>query len=442
MNNYNEQDLNNLFEKAKTEPVHSSFEETKQQFINSSDAANASDKRWIGKIINLKSIIMITLISAITLTVVFHTDSTVEKKPLQQQKIVMVSEESDSSEILNEPIKVIQDYYKEEIHKSVKAKPFNTDTLVKERIKLAPQSQQKIVEEIEAKTNSVRAIFSDPFRFPKLTDKEIAENHKQKAKMTKHLAKFNEKYYSYIPSSNYKKVSIQGFYIQKTEVSNLEYRTFLFDLIIQNRKEDFLIAQPDQKMWTKEFPSASTEPMELNYFSHPAYDEYPVVAISRAGAELYCKWLTLETIKGFPKKTDKLNDVRIPTNWEWMLAASGSIESNDYPWDGDSTTNEKGCYLANYAPKTGMFSDGGFFPVKVSSYLENAFGLFCMSGNVAEMIYYTSTKKVPGTKGGSWNSSASELKVDGKDLWKGKTAPSVNIGFRPVITYTGNTYFK
>ncbi len=29
----------------------------------------------------------------------------------------------------------------------------------------------------------------------------------------------------------------------------LEYRTFLFDLLIQGRKEDFLLAKPDQKLW-------------------------------------------------------------------------------------------------------------------------------------------------------------------------------------------------
>ena len=42
---------------------------------------------------------------------------------------------------------------------------------------------------------------------------------------------------------------------------------------------------------------AFNEPMKEHYFSHPAYDNYPVVAISREGAELYCKWLTKEANK-------------------------------------------------------------------------------------------------------------------------------------------------
>ena len=70
--------------------------------------------------------------------------------------------------------------------------------------------------------------------------------------------------------------------MQTTEVTNLEYRTFLFDLLIQGKKDEFLKAKPDQAMWTKEYKYAFLKPMEEHYFSHAAYDEYPVVAISRA----------------------------------------------------------------------------------------------------------------------------------------------------------------
>jgi len=232
-------------------------------------------------------------------------------------------------------------------------------------------------------------------------------------------------------------LSISLFYMQKTEVTNLEYRTFLFDLIIQNKKDDFLTAQPDQTMWTKEYPSAFNEPMKENYFSHPAYNNYPVVAISKEGVELYCKWLTLETVKAYPKKASNLNDVRLPHDWEWKLAASGGKSSNNYGWNSNSTMNSSGCYLANYNPiNESANSDGGYYTVQVNSYNPNSFGLYCMSGNVAELVIeeFKNGKYIYRTRGGSWNSSAEELEINGPDKWKGRTEPSVNIGFRVVMS--------
>src|SRR5690606_21271821 len=66
----------------------------------------------------------------------------------------------------------------------------------------------------------------------------------------------------------------------------------------------------------------------------------------------------------------------------------------------------------------------------------NDFGLYCMSGNVAEMVYYEDENNLPGTRGGSWSSIGQELQItEGNDRFKGSTKPSVNIGFRPVITF-------
>ncbi len=55
------------------------------------------------------------------------------------------------------------------------------------------------------------------------------------------------------------------------------------------------------------------------------------------------------------------------------------------------------------------------------------------------MIYYQNPDgtMTPGTKGGSWNSIEKELEINGTDRWKGMSKPSVNIGFRMVMTYTG-----
>ena len=258
--------------------------------------------------------------------------------------------------------------------------------------------------------------------------------------MVKQLIKLDKKQYAFIPSGTFKienkDWSVQAFYMQTTEVTNLEYRTFLFDLLITDRKEAFLKAKPNQAMWVKEYPNAFNKPMQDNYFSHSAYNDYPVVAISREGAEMYCKWLTEEVNK---QKTESINDVRLPSNYEWMYAASDGGKHFPYPWGGPYLRNSKGCFLANFYPmKDNYIADGAFHTTKVQSYIPNDFGLYCMSGNVAEMIYYEDENNLPGTRGGSWSSIGQELQIiEGNDRFKERTKPSVNVGFRPVITYLG-----
>jgi hypothetical protein len=96
---------------------------------------------------------------------------------------------------------------------------------------------------VQENVNLIKAnvpIFSDEYVFPKLTEEEIKTNNKQKKLMLKNLEKFDKKVYAYIPTGTFdyqgKQVSVKSFYMQKTEISNLEYRTFLFDLLIQGMK--------------------------------------------------------------------------------------------------------------------------------------------------------------------------------------------------------------
>jgi formylglycine-generating enzyme required for sulfatase activity len=326
-------------------------------------------------------------------------------------------------------------------------------------------------------TSSVKK--DSAYVFPKLTEQEIKDNNKQKKKMIAALAKFSSDKYAEIKMGtfNYKgeAVSLYSFYMSNAEVTNLEYRTFIYDLLIHDRKDDFLKAKPDQQQWMKEFNRPFFQPMVDNYFSHPAYNDYPIVNISREGAEMYCKWLTVETNKYLEEKGKPLiNDVRIPADVEWSYAAMGGFPDAVYPWHSkmiDKTytnanqkiRNHRGCFLANFCLKKfsermdttsecykvkgkyrGAYTTAGFmlgyevFTVQVYSYNPNDYGLYCMSGNAAEMVNVTTDKgkKVigVGTKGGSWNSSDLNLKIIGEDEYAGKTNPLPYIGFRPVIS--------
>ena len=174
------------------------------------------------------------------------------------------------------------------------------------------------------------------------------------------------------------------------------------------------------------------EPMINMYFWHPAYNDYPVVNVSREGAKMYCDWLTNvfnEKIKSDnPKEKWEslfMNDLRLPAEEEWMIAARGGKVEAEYPWEINSVQNAKGCFLCNFgiikatdkidttaicdnalkqpsfakspARVGSMVFDGAFTTAKVGTYNPNDFGLYNMSGNVAEMVLKFKSK-IPATK--------------------------------------------
>lgn len=323
---------------------------------------------------------------------------------------------------------------------------------------------------LEPTSNTINSIVANEdtgYVFPVLTEKEIKDNHKQKRKMVETLAKLSKEKYVRAPMGTFnyngQNVSLNSFYIQNAEVTNLEYLTFIFDLLIQNRKEEFLKAKPDQSQWTKAFVNTNYDFSNLKeaYFSNKTYRDYPVVNIGKEGAEMYCKWLTVATNEYLASKDKPLmNDLRIPTNHEWTYAARSGTVTTDFPWGTNSVQNKFGCFFANFrvqnfgeVKRDPKAKCGYGFPnaittagtilgalqtsVLVYAYNPNNLGLYCMSGNVAEMVYeenLTTKTKTHGTRGGSWYSDVEYLKLTSENEFKNFTKPSPMIGFRPVVT--------
>ena len=143
---------------------------------------------------------------------------------------------------------------------------------------------------------------------------------------------------------------------------------------------------PDTLCWIHDFTYADNEHMSNMYFWHPAYDEYPVVGVTWQQCNAFNVWRT-QLLNSWRKNHmySFVQDFRLPSETEWEYAARGGLDNNPYPWGGPYIRNSRGCFLGNFKPLRGRYmEDGGFHTVKANSYHPNDFGLYCMSGNVAE----------------------------------------------------------
>ncbi len=157
-------------------------------------------------------------------------------------------------------------------------------------------------------------------------------------------------------------------------------------------KKDIKI-YPDTLIWIRDFSYSYNEPMTKRYFSHPAFGNYPVVGVNWNQATAFCEWRT-HYLNSFleSKKRATESDFRLPTEAEWEYAARGGRSQSMFPWGNYYLRNKQGCLLANFKPGRGNYpEDGAFYTARADAYWPNDFGLYCMSGNVAEWtssLYY------------------------------------------------------
>jgi gliding motility-associated lipoprotein GldK len=220
---------------------------------------------------------------------------------------------------------------------------------------------------------------------------------------------------------------------------------------------------PDTMVWIRDFSYSYNEPMTRNYFSHPAFDDYPVVGVNWKQAKAFSYWRT-KLWNSY--KTDQPNSemFRLPTEWEWEYAARGGKDMAPYPWGAYYVRNAKGCLLANFKPGRGHYAeDGGQLTVNVYAYYPNDYGLYNMSGNVAEWTetayrenaYYHMHDLNPDVKydaketdppalkrkvirGGSWKDIAYYLHT-GTRNWEYQDTAKSYIGFRNALTFLGRS---
>ena len=179
--------------------------------------------------------------------------------------------------------------------------------------------------------------------------------------------------------------------LSKSNSSNIRFDDFdSLDFRDNFVVENLVQIYPSTLDYQSDYAYANNETdAEFNY-EHEAHDDYPVVGITWEQATAFCHWRT-HIMNDYLRsnKQPLLPDFRLPTETEWEYAARGGLGLSPYPWGGPYTRNMKGCFLLILSPLRGnLTADGGLKAIKVRQYNPNNFGLYDMSGNVAE---WTST---------------------------------------------------
>lgn len=241
--------------------------------------------------------------------------------------------------------------------------------------------------------------------------------------------------------------TISGFYIFNSEVTNLDYREFLYTKEIKEHP-NYKLFEVDSVGWRQDF--AFQKPYVQHYHRHPAYNNYPVVNISKEGARAYCKWLEGHMNHQYAAKFNAKLEVRLPTKKEWIRAGRGDKLNAVFPWGGPNLQNARGQYLCNfkklnssnicYDYKQEQYFIGGhpsfdasdaFMTSPTGSYPTNYLMVSDMSGNVAEMVQEEGI-----AMGGSWNSPGGNVRLESEMPFTGR---SREVGFRPVLIVHPNS---
>lgn len=201
------------------------------------------------------------------------------------------------------------------------------------------------------------------------------------------------------------KVTVNGFFIDITEVTNEQFKKFVEAtkyITVAERKIDWEVMKKQLPPGTEKPHDSILQPGSLifnrninavanmnNYqqwwtwkiganWQHPegpnssidGKDKHPVVHIAYEDAVEYCKWVNR----------------RLPTEAEWEAAAQGKNDDAIFTWGNNpSILNTNANTWQGIFPAKNESVDGFEFIAEVKSYPPNSIGIYDMLGNVWEI---------------------------------------------------------
>ncbi len=200
-------------------------------------------------------------------------------------------------------------------------------------------------------------------------------------------------------------VSLTGFYMDVTEVTNAQFAEFVAAtgyVTTAERVPDraAIVAQmppgaspPDESMLVPgalvfrmtAVPVSTTQPGDYEQWwiwtpgtswRHPTgptstldgLDDHPVVQVSWDDAQAYCEWAGKQ----------------LPTEAQWEYAARGGLDQKPFVWGDEPPSDRDANIWQGQFPFRNSASDGYAATAPVASYPPNGFGLYDMAGNVWE----------------------------------------------------------
>ena len=175
-------------------------------------------------------------------------------------------------------------------------------------------------------------------------------------------------------------VFVDGFYIDRYEVTNAEFARFVeatgYTTVAERSgpggRLGSLVFAPEASRgryldWWRAEPTADWRHPEGEGSDLLRRSRHPVVHVAHEDARAYCTW----------------RGARLPTEAEWERAARGGLEGARYVWGQTFAPGYANVWQGDF-PTRNAQRDGYVRTAPVGSYRANGFGLFDMAGNVWE----------------------------------------------------------